>query len=666
MQKLILTLIVSFSFLVAKAGERPSPIPSKLTKVQAKAWYEEKARSWQTYLLENEGEKTDWLEYFKASYYAGIAQQELERIAKEISQRFQNSYEAFFVQARTLGWSEEGVMKMKKALQLSEKHEMLPERIILAELSLERNNRKALSQQLFDSKQIYPSLLNYSYNVLMSVEENGILVLQGEATTLPIWILQDVMNVRKDIKILNLNLAENQGYLENWLTENQLTGANLAASLSHQELVLKLPELNPEHDFFYGLTFPQNKLSSLEERLYVVGLASRHSNKPFDHYGELQQNIEQKFLLDYLTVDFSGEPKTASGRVYETNYIVPFLLLKEYYDQKDDKQAASKWKETILTIADRSQLKNRVTLLMEAHATKLRDFKFVELETKIVESKMKEVKGNLYASEVEVTNYDYWFYLDYLRTNNYQQLFDNSKPNLTKYDEFTATLLTNYHYSPANYSAALSVKKKENFLQYPAIDMTYEAAKGYCEWLTAQYNQQPDRKYKKVKFRLPTQKEWTIAALGYPEFTSWELKENTVLAFDDVRNKRKKDMKSYDLKDYDVLYPWWQYDFNYRDKIRNQKECYLANIKVPEEVVCPAGIKGDGFTLMSPVASYFPNNMGLYDVVGNVAEMIDEEGKAMGGSWNHLPEESTITSINTYKSSDASVGVRIFMEVIEE
>jgi hypothetical protein len=58
--------------------------------------------------------------------------------------------------------------------------------------------------------------------------------------------------------------------------------------------------------------------------------------------------------------------------------------------------------------------------------------------------------------------------------------------------------------------------------------------------------------------------------------------------------------------------------------------------------------------------------MGLWDVVGNVAEMTNEKGKACGGSWNHTPEESTIRSINEYKGPDAAVGFRPFMEVIEQ
>ena len=103
-----------------------------------------------------------------------------------------------------------------------------------------------------------------------------------------------------------------------------------------------------------------------------------------------------------------------------------------------------------------------------------------------------------------------------------------------------------------------------------------------------------------------------------------------------------------------------------RQKITNEYGCHLANIKTSEDIVCPAGLKGDGFTLMSPVGTYFGNYMGFYDVIGNVAEMINEPGKAMGGSWNHTAEQSTITSVSEYENSDITVGFRLFMEVIQE
>jgi hypothetical protein len=35
---------------------------------------------------------------------------------------------------------------------------------------------------------------------------------------------------------------------------------------------------------------------------------------------------------------------------------------------------------------------------------------------------------------------------------------------------------------------------------------------------------------------------------------------------------------------------------------------------------------------MSITTSYFPNGIGLYDMVGNVAEIVKEKGIACGGS----------------------------------
>ena len=103
-----------------------------------------------------------------------------------------------------------------------------------------------------------------------------------------------------------------------------------------------------------------------------------------------------------------------------------------------------------------------------------------------------------------------------------------------------------------------------------------------------------------------------------------------------------------------------------RNTISNEHECYLANVNIGDIITCKAGMKGDGFSLTSPVGTYFPNKIGLFDVIGNIAEMTDEPGIAMGGSWNHTPEESTISSMYNYKGHDISVGFRLFMEVIEE
>ncbi len=654
-----------------EATNRPDDIPSKLTELKSVSWYQQIGERWMDFLARNPEDKNGWLEYYKAASFGKASEDQLAKIQTEIETLFPESREANYVKFRALGWNESGVNYLHEAIRKDEgARSFLIEEIMLAEVLNDSDQREQLAKEVFDAKVIYPSLLNYSYNVLMSTGQGGILVVEGEHSTIPLWVLQDVMGVRQDVKVLNLDLTCHVTFLSGWLKENQFNHVDVSGKIEKSVLLRELPIANPDQDFYYALTLSNKDLIPVEERLYVVGLASMHQENEFDNYQVLKQNVEQKFLMDYLTVNFNGEPKTSTGRIYETNYIVPFLLLKEYYDEIGDQVNSERWREQILEVAERSDLKDRVQRLMDNGDTETREniFKVVEIPVKVFDKRMKPIKGNVYAADDEVSNKDYWFYLDYLYKNEYTEMYQKSVVDKSKYDPLTASFLDNYHYSPVNSEAQKSKADKtymKRYNDYPAMDMSHEGAKAYCEWLTFQYNNQPSRKHKKVKFRLPTRREWTMAALGYRDFQSWELSQNSIIAHK-PGEKKKNSSDTYDLDQYVIDYPWGLRNFDLRNSIRNEHQCFLANIKAPDEITCPAGIKGDGFTLTSPIGTYFANSMGLYDVVGNVAEMTNLDGIAMGGSWNHPAEESTITSINRYEGSDISVGIRLFMEVIEE
>lgn len=671
MKKLLSILVVTLLIGPVFAGNRPEDIPSKLTELKSVSWYQQIGEQWMNHLAANPEDKNGWLEYYKAASFGKAPESQLEKIQSEIHTLFPDSREANYVSFRSEGWSDQGVNYLIQAIRQDKgAKSFLAEEIMLAEVLNNTDRRSQLAREVYDAKVIYPSLLNYSYNVLMSTGNEGILVVEGEHSTIPLWVLQDVMGVRTDVKVLNMDLTAHQAFLGNWLEENQMNGLTTNGNIEKSAILRELPLVNPDKNFYYALTLSNKDLIPVEERLYVVGLASMHTENEFDNYQVLQQNVEQKFLMDYLTVNFNGEPKTSTGRIYETNYIVPFLLLKEYYDEIGDQASANRWREQILEVAERSDLKERVQKLMDNGTDKseLNVFKVVEIPVKVFDKRMKQVKDNLYAADAEVSNKDYWFYLDYLYKNEYTEIYEKSVVDKSKYDPLTASFLDNYHYSPVNSEAQKSKVDKtymKRYNDYPAMDMSHEAALAYCDWLTFQYNNQPSRKYKKVKFRLPSRREWTMAALGYKGFQSWELSENQLVAH--IRSgKKKTTAQTYDLSQYVVDYPWAIRNFELRNSIRNRHQCYLANIKAPDEISCPAGVKGDGFTLTSPLGTYFANDMGLYDVIGNVAEMTNLDGIAMGGSWNHPAEQSTITSINRYDGSDISVGIRLFMEVIEE
>lgn len=394
-------------------------------------------------------------------------------------------------------------------------------------------------------------------------------------------------------------------------------------------------------------------------------VASKGLSQEIIVHGKILDSKTKQPLVS-ANIGLKGRPySTASDAEGNFNFLLPdksendtlfisYIGYKAFVEKVSNLRRANK---TYL-LEESSTLLDEVTILEK---------KLYRFEIKKLEAAMKLVKGNLYACQTEVTNKEYNQFLSYLLRSNQTSLYKKYKPDSSPYEGSLLTFFKGYH---RLHLETTETKYDKDYDDYPIVNISYEAAVAYCEWFTDLYNStKGKKKFKKVNFRLPKLKEWQIAALGYKKFQSWELDENEVEVGiprnpgEEVAVKKR----IIPVKGSDILYPWYGV-YEYRNKAQNNKNCWLGNFKIPSGVpLCPAlPAGGDGFTITGKTGTYFPNGMGLFDVVGNVTEMIDEKGKACGGSWDHFPEESTIRSINNYSGPSGAVGFRVFMEVVEK
>ncbi len=178
---------------------------------------------------------------------------------------------------------------------------------------------------------------------------------------------------------------------------------------------------------------------------------------------------------------------------------------------------------------------------------------------------------------------------------------------------------------------------------YPVVNVSYEGALAYCQWLQQKLQQQnPNHE---ITVSLPKKIQWIWAAQG-------------------GRSQ--------------AMYPWGNY------YLRNKKGEFMCNFKrVGDQAIYRnkktgkpevadvsdgsiAGGLNDRALYTAQVKSYYPNDFGLYNICGNAAEMIVEKGIAMGGSWNDYGGDVHIRSQAEYIKPLPTVGFRPVIVVKEK
>lgn len=194
-----------------------------------------------------------------------------------------------------------------------------------------------------------------------------------------------------------------------------------------------------------------------------------------------------------------------------------------------------------------------------------------------------------FMQKAEVTNLEYRTFLFDILIQNRKEEFLRAKP-----DQAMWTKLLGEGSKPMEELYF----SHESYDHYPVVNISREGAEMYCRWLTEELHLYLGEKNTKIyhnDMRLPTREEWVKAA---------------------------------SVEGFYKNYPWET------DSIKSAKGEFMCNFKPSENSYFE-----DGAFHTAKIQSYAPNGYGIYDLSGNVAEMVYDWSGGYGNFKKQEPQE---------------------------
>lgn len=281
------------------------------------------------------------------------------KVVKLMEKYIPNTFTFYYLSYLTNGIGTDNYQNLLKAYEMNPNFPGIHSSLIsYAESSHNRQLRMEVNKTWHKSNYLSHQLLNYGYNLLMSLDSNAILFVQHDNDTYPVLMLQDALQIRTDIKVISIDFlllknSRSTVFKELDVPNMSFKMIDINEYRSNWQKALKqiIVHYKGDRPMYCSMSLFNQLHKEFENHLYTSGLALKYSRSPVDLNRLNQKLVEDVFLLDYLSPNLVDDRNQQNINYLNANYINTFYLVYKIYLNENSNDKANSLRNLALRLA---------------------------------------------------------------------------------------------------------------------------------------------------------------------------------------------------------------------------------------------------------------------------------------------------------------------------